>query len=587
MREVHWSTLGVEQGHASMSIQSRYHPNLGERVLITRAMVHQMRPVLQSHVVRPLLRRLEADYDKLGKRNPSKITGRHIFFRHLMSKVNSNSAGKVSDSHKRLVMKHHGHLFKGLSVSDRLFYDNEALATQELRQSQHADAQAAITSQINLYAHRQTEEALQHPAPCLLSSCRFTEKHLAQLRVRLHDPVCRKSLLSKRTSLLVAPKHPPPAEQLRLQEQDLSGFKREFPRICPAWAACVCRNREIFHNSIIMHRDGEGWIAWLVVFAFKSPFLLVLAPLERIPLQSAATQFLPVEVHELMLDAPWIFRWVPGSFVDHSGIDDPGDMNAVVVLQHVAFIADGLYCSHASPLALNAILGDKEVHKAHDKVAQEPKAHKCSITDDELVRFPWLQRYLPQSSPAAASTSSGSSTQLAPRDHEPVPEDVLTTAYEELRLQRMHWSEAHAEVEMCHFRTEIRGGKWTLTNRNVPFDCVIAKAASASAQGFYKRYALPVMGSWAYSRYGYVGASMLADAWLHRLSYLFRVFVESGSDEYVFGDDDVNNYVEEDKFQEFVSSLPEGSNALSRAAQLRSLKPSRPMGVSAASSSVG
>ena len=425
-------------------------------MLITRTMVHQLRPLLQPVKTRPLLRRLAAESESLSKKQPQKITGRHIFFRHLLSQAASGSkTGKLTDEQRREIVKHHGQLYKHMPMHDKLFFENEALAQQHQQQHLQQESQAAIRTQLDLHAKCEAAESQQHPLPCLLSSCRLSPESVDKIHENLQTLAVRKVLMEQRPLILEAPQAPSIADQDKLSEHDHLGFHREFPNSCPSWAAAICRNRDSFHDSIIMIRDGEGWIAWLIVFALKSPFLLVLAPLQRVTLELLASSGpMPVEVHAMLLDAPWLFEWKVGDYCDHSEVIEVVDVNAVVVLPHVAFAAANFFSSHASPLSLQSVVGAPEMEKARAKIADASSSRKRPISDDDLTKFPWLERYMPV---ASTSTSASASSAATATQAEPVSEDVVANAYDELCKARAEWNQSHGESAGSHFRIEVRG----------------------------------------------------------------------------------------------------------------------------------
>ena len=86
LREVPWSSVPVEQAHASAAVLHRFHPGYSEDMLSTRATLHQCRHLFQNPELAKegrAQKRLEA----LQRRNPEKSSGSHAFLGHLVCEV--------------------------------------------------------------------------------------------------------------------------------------------------------------------------------------------------------------------------------------------------------------------------------------------------------------------------------------------------------------------------------------------------------------------------------------------------------------------------------------------------------------------
>ena len=77
--QVPWSTTGVEQGHGSLAVMHRFHPDYTLTHLCSRAMIHQVR----SLCVLALAERVEEQAARVlqhtEKRQLEKATARHMW----------------------------------------------------------------------------------------------------------------------------------------------------------------------------------------------------------------------------------------------------------------------------------------------------------------------------------------------------------------------------------------------------------------------------------------------------------------------------------------------------------------------------
>ena len=88
LKEVPWSTAGVEQGHASAAILSRLHPMAGLDSVAERSFCHTALPLLQDkrhEALRSKIARLEERLGKLRTRTGAGISGRQMFFEDMVA----------------------------------------------------------------------------------------------------------------------------------------------------------------------------------------------------------------------------------------------------------------------------------------------------------------------------------------------------------------------------------------------------------------------------------------------------------------------------------------------------------------------
>ena len=80
--EVSWSTLSVEQAHASVTLVRLQHPRYELNTVLVRAGLHTLRMILPSPSRQEKkLRQLMTMLDQLNQNVVSKISGNHMFLK--------------------------------------------------------------------------------------------------------------------------------------------------------------------------------------------------------------------------------------------------------------------------------------------------------------------------------------------------------------------------------------------------------------------------------------------------------------------------------------------------------------------------
>ena len=84
-REIPWSSIPVEQSHASAAVLRRFHPEYSVEMLATRATLHQMRHLVQESPESRVEARAAHRLQELRHKVPEKVSGKHAFLGHLFS----------------------------------------------------------------------------------------------------------------------------------------------------------------------------------------------------------------------------------------------------------------------------------------------------------------------------------------------------------------------------------------------------------------------------------------------------------------------------------------------------------------------
>eukprot|EP00969_Alexandrium_andersonii_P146917 6496631-Alexandrium_andersonii.AAC.1 len=62
-----------------MAVMHRFHPEYGEHMICARALLHHMRPLFATPPELKAIAKVQAKLETLGKKQPEKVSGRHIF----------------------------------------------------------------------------------------------------------------------------------------------------------------------------------------------------------------------------------------------------------------------------------------------------------------------------------------------------------------------------------------------------------------------------------------------------------------------------------------------------------------------------
>jgi hypothetical protein len=124
------------------------------------------------------------------------------------------------------------------------------------------------------------------------------------------------------------------------------------------------------------------------------------------------------------------------------------------------------------------------------------------------------------------------------------------------------------------FQYTLRGGKWTQANMGVAYDCYMASAKPGLPTDFCSKYGMCRSASFAIRKYTEDACLVMVRAWMHRMSYFYRLWVENGCTAvYKFAGSDIEAYKCEEPAQ--LAEL-EGNCVVSvrcRIEQLRRLAP--------------
>jgi len=139
LKEIPWSTAGVEQGHASAAIVSRLHPMSGLDSVADRAFCHSALPLLQDKGREKVHRKIEILEGRLARlrtKTGSGVSGRQIFFEDMVTGlVAAGDDRRLSQELKVWAMGAHVDDWKRLSPADHDLYNRRAALRRQQYQA--------------------------------------------------------------------------------------------------------------------------------------------------------------------------------------------------------------------------------------------------------------------------------------------------------------------------------------------------------------------------------------------------------------------------------------------------------------------
>ena len=531
MQRSSWSTISAEQAHASLSLMAKRHATAGLPSLIPRSHLHQAR-ALFGRPGHPSSQPLVPKAPK--PKQLWRIGSRQAFLAAAYSALKHELGRPLTKELRDEVMRRHAVEFAELSPEQREYYDMKA---KELQAKKEQEIEEQMTmrvagAQIQALRNHLLEQSSSPVASKLLNAV-MTDAEIYKLMSTAAE--LSEVPQSLRQGNFYADGPPSALMKEQLSEHPADEFIPEFPLVAPLWAALVCRHRDQFRNSILALPDlqEDGLNFYLVLFAMQKPYVLVLAPLQ------AVTDVAQVADDELS-SVVRKFKWDGSSVVDAATLL-PHDVREVWVHPAAAALGDWFFRCDPVCFSLSVFVGEHAQAKAARKVEKHGQATKIKPPADDVAKFPWLSKYTNTTVTTKTRPRRSVAGAVEVEDDEPLSPDAVNKAFATLQEKRAEWSfEKGDETE--HFRTVVRGGAWTQAHRQVAVDSIAAQAASSAAKAFCVQFGLPKLASYSYAKFGERVAKVLAQGWVHKMTFLHTVFLEADDVDYHFGHDILQSY---------------------------------------------
>ena len=577
LRECHWSTISVEQGHGSAAAMHRVHKRYGLDMLMARSFLNMAKPLLATDdTVGVKERAYAAKLGALSKKSPKKITGRHLFLQELVaeSKAALPPGRVLTQAEKTEIMTKHGALWLQCPLAYRQGWDSKAVAMAAKQEVQWQGERDHLLADMVLSRQRTGEEALAKGQMCRLSAAALTETEVTALQLshRLPNAWGRITVERLRSVATAPPTEPPPSVKAALESM---GFHVNAHSQPAAWCKTVCRHRQEFARCALLFRGDGSERAYAFLYASKSPMFAGFAPLcpvEPVLPCSVGDPLADISANSLKRFAfNWTFK-LGGSVWDKD--ISFADGTEVWVLPQLVFMEGLTVSSDSIPIMLEEyIFGLPEpTSKQSSSVPSNVSAEE--IDPELLARFPWLadiqaNRAKTESQPAEETVPQNTEAYLE-GDLRDEDDDVVSKAFSSLMEKRREW-EMHDAPQASHFLQSIHSQGWT-SNKDVAFDSARGQANGQIVQDWCRQYSLPTTATFAFTRHGEY-ANSLAREWCERVEYFYSLFLYRGGGQMAYTAEDIGGYEPREEFQRICASLPPKHPSAQRAKALRTVVP--------------
>ena len=550
LRDVHFATNNIEQGHGSAATIIRAHKRYGKNMLSQRSFIHMMRFMFPSSSAESGVSksRSEAKLESLMAYQPQRITGRHIFLGDLQTALATAVPLERRGEVGQTMMVRHALVYKGLKPALREEYEARAANMSSARRKANDDELATLLRQRQDSGHIRSRQDPGDPAQLQVSTCRLSETDLATIAAMYSSfEFSERKVEALREQAIVGP---PPPTAASIAKLEAIAHDAEEVGALPDWCHMVCKFRNEFHGCALVFQTDGAEATYLLLFAQKSPQQAAFIPLTKkefvLPLASSLEGPILLATMATLCEHQFECQWCHFVYERDIVINDA---TIVHVLPDMRFLHSNVVGSNRDLLPLSDFIEDFGLPGPGP-----PKAKKAKVDLDAQMnlvqQFPWLEAYgLKGPAPARESLgnqAAGSSGDLLPiADATPLMEDEQASTFAALQARRESWEGEHGQPAQ-NFKTMIHGGKWTAATQRVPFDSIKTYAQRGEPYEWCKRYSLSVAASFSFKKFGDRAASSLALYWCQRMQYFYTLYLMAGQKDYHFTAEDRNQAPEPD-----------------------------------------
>lgn len=605
LREIHWSSIGVEQAHGSLAVLKRFHPDYTMETLLTRAFVHQFRALFAAEAEDSQLEKYAKRHAKLSAKRPRKQRGQGQFFKaERRNLTQSMTAGKkLSEAEHHAFFGQTMRRWNNLRAHEKAMFTGKARqAAEKKRKRVHEDLSELKTRQ-GIEACRVKRQTLASDKQCLISNCKYATQDMEAMEriVKDQSALPKLEIAARRETSTTAPdkdesdladlsKFPVPD----LATTDEHPMPRVFVRLL--W------NRAYFRHCGLSLRnpvDSSEQLFYLH-FAVQGTYHVALCPMVESPAKPRARN---MAGSMMVLSSSrslhnYELRWRETLSASNLQM---GETTELWVLPCLRFDTVSHASSAAGWVTLDSFLAGRE------RLAPKPKQSKDTPKEDvrkahfeaNPLQATLLREQAERASRAASSSGFGGPKQQAAKteeessdtssDDEPDPsgpmEEVASGhSWEGLQAKRMELDSKFTGA-FEDFETHTRGGDDTEKRKGVAFDVIVGRAIPVhkAAQAWQKKYGLQASVSFSFKKYTEAVAVVLARAWVHRMQHFYNIYKVVGDPQMEYTAAHWSNYVEPDALVQLSESADVKPSVLERIFQIQAILPLLPR--SAASSS--
>lgn len=579
LSKVSWTTLVVEQGHASASGLMKVHKEYGMATLKARSMLLQFRPLLAQSAEERKLKAAQSMFSALGRKQFNRFKGRHLFLRELnytCHKRVSQGRRVPTDCHKRFFKKHSKQWaslrpsmkedFERRAVFARLEAEQEvkerrqelAFSIQRLRQSLNGPSEE-LGGKVLRVSDARLSDSERMELERLFNSEAFAARHAEDWRRADEQP-------------FVAPSG---AVQVALESVELP-FQREKPTKL-AWVPLMSWNRVFFSTCCVKIIQPDAETFWKFVFGVQNPMMVCMVRL--LPLEPVQ----PLVCCESYEEA-WAKSWDHKFQVDwaHFRWSDENVWRG----EWPVFILPGATHAGTEVMADGEWISIEQISTWFPPVprkstgAEKPRtvAANASVGDSIFAEHPWLESFLQDRrsreayrGPSSATASLGSAAHGEMDDGAGAYQEVVDceAVMEALLTKRMALGLEQGSAS-AEFVVVLRGGPGLFKRTGMAYDEIRGQSANDLAKKWCEVHKLNKSFAATLTAYGDEACRILAEAWVARMQWLYDLSQREGP-EFAFSDAALGGFEEDPKVQRLYD---EGNRAVkARIATIRGLRP--------------
>ena len=539
-----WSTLLVEQMHASCSLVRRHHPEYGRAMLQMKAFAYTISKLLPSRSdLEHCLDRAAAKLDKLLLRQPQKITGRQAYLQEALRRSSPKLAtGTASFSRRRVqqrVMASHGSWYARLGCDVHAHYEDVAA---ELHSKRVDELAVQVSDQVMLIqALRREVDHQEHSSTIpAFSKCKLDPHSIARCLAHVQAVSQSSGLKVLRRQSESCPS-PTPGDTFAMLTaagvEVLPSVHEHIP--LPDWAKLFVPHRNELRDVVLVISSDEHQSFFKLAYIVANPPAVVFWPLLDVSDDDKQASFLNLgHADDEPLMSRFVWKYQPGPPMQSWELEVQHCFMSICpkVQLHGAHLL-GSDLDFESCTTFFEMLGRGPCHQG--------SASSGSGQQGELAERPWLASLLGSTSVTGSATKSPSMTSTSPSmtstelseqlaDEDAGPDEEVVTHGDQIRVLFDELAEKQKELKAVNpkedkdFQITFVGETRSMRKKSAAVAGVKAGLRVGSAAELWaKEFKLQTGARFEISAYGEAWAMRLARAWLHRMSFLYKLWLTS------------------------------------------------------------
>ena len=576
LREVHWTTVVVEQGHGSVATVHKLHREFGPDMVVARSFLHMLKPLIFASPDDRNRAAFLARIAKLERKVPQRLNGRSLFLADLFNEARQLLVPGVPfprDTQQRL-FETHSDLYDGLSVEQRSCYEQRAVRESDGKAKELEELICDLYQKEELRRLRSDSTRADRGVMCRMESCRFSQSDFEKLDKLFGSGMFdQDAVADKRRVALMPPQPPPIAEQLMIE--NLAKEIAVVPRNTPQWSKIVCRHRKWFRDCALRIVDSPDNIIYLFVYAVQQPLLSMYMPLVPSGRPRRYPSLLDNREHD---EANFPHEYTVFSDQTVYDTEIEGDIHNLEVLPFVGRFGGKRFVSEADFVRFQDF--SPSLDDVADDTSDDEEMKHAALTerDKVIIQYPWMEDFLfdikekVEPKPLPKRRYIRASEMMDDGEGNVPSADICAEAYDVLMRKKLEWEDSH---EADDFVANVRGGKWTIERKGVPFDFVRGYARTDDAMAWADRYLGKKSSNYSVRLYGEEICNVLALEWARRCQGFFEYYKAAGDPLFRYGPEHVPPAYT-GRFQIILDTVAPGSKVYIRAQQIVGTWPRNP-----------